>query len=355
MIDALDESFGEETDQLEMFFKVLQDDVPHLPPSIRIFVTSRDTRHLRSLKQAPHFQALHLDIRSESNLTDIETYTHHALKKIVKEKRFDPEWPGRERAEEFTKKAEGLFIWVATMASFLSTTSYTDEKLQELLSGARTGLRAEQKMDALYSSILKDCGWDDPAIVEDYQLFMGALLASKVPLSASAIQSLLRCTKDGFQIKVIASRVSSLLTGWPDEKAPIEIIHQSLRDFLTERAHDSPNCSIDERAHSRHLAICCLSILVRDLRPDIPCAGFIDGDEEGVPKMGDDAISEELWYACKFGISHIVNIDTPDEESARLLREFLSTKLVLWMEVVSSKGSFISLIELRKWAQVRSA
>ena len=99
------------------------------------------------------------------------------------------------------------------------------------------------------------------------------------------------------------------------------------------------------------MAICCLSVLVRDLHPDIPCAGFIDG-EEGVPRMGDKDVSEVLWYSCRFGMSHIVDVATPDDKLAQLLREFLSTKLVLWMEVVSSKGTFISLKEVRKWVQV---
>lgn len=209
-------------------------------------------------------------------------------------------------------------------------------------------------MDGLLLTILQSCDWTDPDFVEDYQLFMGAVLASKVPLSASALQPLLQCTKQDFRINEIASRVSSLLTGWPDERAPIEILHQSLRDFLTDRAHNGPesqNCSIDESEHNRHMAICCLSVLVRDLHPDIPCAGFIDG-EEGVPRMGDKDVSEVLWYSCRFGMSHIVDVATPDDKLAQLLREFLSTKLVLWMEVVSSKGTFISLTEVRKWVQV---
>lgn len=358
VIDALDESFSEDMEQLELLFTIFQDDVPKLPSCIRIFVTSRDIKYLRLLKQTPHFHSLHLDIRGDSNLSDVRAYAHHALGKIARVNAYSPEWPGKELREEFIRKAEGLFVWIAIMTSYLSIVSYPDRKLQVLLSvtkGTGIGIPAEEKMGALYSTILNGCDWTDQDFFDGYHSFMGALLASKVPLSASALQSLLQCTDPEFRVNEIASRVSSLLSGWPDEKAPIQILHQSLRDFVTIHAHDKPewkNFYIKELDHSWHLALCCLLILVRDLRPEIPCVGFIDGDEEGVPEMTEDAVSEELRYASRFGMAHVIDIITPDDGFTQLLREFLSTKLVLWMEVVSSEGKFLSLTGLRKWIQV---
>ena len=71
--------------------------------------------------------------------------------------------------------------------------------------------------------------------------------------------------------------------------------------------------------------------------------------------MAEDAVSEELWYACRFGMDHVTDVDAPDEEFIQLLREFVSTKFVLWMEVVASKGSFISLTGVRTWIKVGRA
>ena len=73
MIDALDESFSED-EELEILFQIFQDDVPFLPPTICLFITSRDTGYLRFLKQYLHFYLLDLDIREESNLSDIQTF-----------------------------------------------------------------------------------------------------------------------------------------------------------------------------------------------------------------------------------------------------------------------------------------
>ena len=71
--------------------------------------------------------------------------------------------------------------------------------------------------------------------------------------------------------------------------------------------------------------------------------------------MPEDAVSEEIWYACRFGMDHVTDVDTPDDNFTQLLREFFSTKLVLWIEAVASNGSFLSLARVRKWIKVGRA
>ena len=46
---------------------------------------------------------------------------------------------------------------------------------------------------------------------------------------------------------------------------------------------------------------------------------------------------QELLYACRFGMDHVTDVDTPNDKLTELIREFLSTKLVLWVEVVALK------------------
>ena len=115
MIDALDE-------EVEILFQIFQDDVPLFPPTVRLFVTSRDAGYLRSLMQDSHFYLLNLDIREESDLNDlnnIQTFLHHALRKIARMEGYPFNWPGIELEEELTMKAMGLFVWIATMMRFL--------------------------------------------------------------------------------------------------------------------------------------------------------------------------------------------------------------------------------------------
>ena len=83
MIDALYKRFGED-EELEILFQILQEDVPLLPPSVRSFVTSRNTGPFRSLTKDPHVYSFDLDIRGGSNLNDMQTFAQHALRKIAR-------------------------------------------------------------------------------------------------------------------------------------------------------------------------------------------------------------------------------------------------------------------------------
>ena len=110
------------------------------------------------------------------------------------------------------------------------TDDFASKKLRAVLSGALTGLAPEKKMDVLYFTIFKSCNWDDKKWVP---LVHGFAVSIEGSLSASALECLLKCTDPNLQIKEIALPFDSLLIGWPDEKAPIQIIHQSLREILT--------------------------------------------------------------------------------------------------------------------------
>ena len=47
-------------------------------------------------------------------------------------------------------------------------------------------------------------------------------------------------------------------------------------------------------------------------------------------------------------MDHVTDVDTRDDKFIQILQEFLSTKLVNWMEVFASKGPFLSSERVRK-------
>ena len=184
---------------------------------------------------------------------------------------------------------------------------------------------------------------------------MGAVIAAKIPLSLRALQSLHRNTQH-FRIDRISARLGSLLSGCMDEKQlePVQIIHQSLRDFITKRARNVPDRKksyIREKDHNQRLAILCLNLLNEDLIPGVPGVGYLDDDGPGVPVVK-EGISEELEYAAKYHIRHICEIDRPKPPLVELLRRFLSTQLISWMELVTSIDRFCSLGGLKRWMEV---
>jgi hypothetical protein len=258
--------------------------------------------------------------------------------------------------DNFIRKVEGLFQWVATISRYLFHTTYPDNKLHLFLSDSTlTGLPAEKKMDDLYAAVLQACDWDDDDFIEGYGLVMGAILAAKTPLSMSALQSL-HCPTPTLCITEVVPQLSSLLTGLTDKKQPVQILHLSLCDFLTVHAQlsrDYKQFCISEKEHSQWLAFLCLTVLNEDLKQDTPGVGDLARDSPGIPKMTDGDISEELLYACRFWMNHIIEVEAPVPSLLiEALHSFLSTQLISWIEILTAKDKFQKLLELRKWIQV---
>jgi hypothetical protein len=356
VIDALDEGFSSDLDT--ELLAILRDQVAKLPGMFRIFLTSRPkTEFDVFLLKQDHILLRAIDIHSPANLNDIEIYIQLKLQEIATWGELGEEWPDQSLSSDFTRTAEGLFIWVSTVCNYLRTTVDPNEELRLLVSKrSPRGLPAEEKMDTLYVTILNTCNWRDEAFVHGYGLLMGAIMTAKTPLSMSALQSLHGDTLQ-FPVKKILRPLSSLLIGLTEMDRPVRILHQSFRDFITVRARlssDRKQFSICEKTHNQRIALLCLETLDRELTLNIAGIGYAkNGNTEtlGIPELSD--ITEQLGYACKFWISHIVNVSNSVlNDLTAMLRKVMSTRLTLWMEVVTSKDKFQGLQEVGIWLQV---
>jgi hypothetical protein len=148
---------------------------------------------MAGLPEADHVQTRAIDIHGTSNLTDIAVYIQNRLGYVSLMKGLGPDWPDLQLVLDFTAKAEGLFLWVATVTDYLCTVVRPKKKLATLLYERNTGsLHAESKMDELYAEILIGCNWDDEDFVDGYHLVVGAIMVARTPLSINALQLLHR-------------------------------------------------------------------------------------------------------------------------------------------------------------------
>lgn len=210
-------------------------------------------------------------------------------------------------------------------------------------------------MDAVYSAILRACDWSDADFRNDYGLVMGAILAAKTPLSISALQSLHRGNPTPC-INEVIPHIGALLVGWKHAQTPVQILHLSLRDFLTTRAKDSADTKpfyISEKEHNQRLAVLSLAVLNEDLTKNTSGVGYLNRELPGIPVVTKGMISEELWYASKFWMVHAVECEAPvPGDLVGLVRKFISTQLPLWIELSTALGGFNPIQPLRAWIQV---
>jgi hypothetical protein len=356
VIDALDE--GCSSDLLQIF----RYRTPKLPGSFRLFITSRSEDTIVTTLSAAHVKSSTIDIHGETNQHDIGIYVKDRLRHIAHQRHLSDGWPGPELSNEFRTKAEGLFIWVSMMSEYLSSDRTYDptSKLRSLLFNASgKGLPPETKMDKLYADILNSCDWSDDEFAEMYKLVMGSIMAAKTPLTASGIQLLHQTIP--IQVLDLLRPLNTVLIGVDEEGQCVRIVHTSFRDFVTRRAQLMPDYlrfHVSEMAHSQRLALLCLCVLNKDLETEIAGTGYLSGrltEVEGIPNITQGQIGEALWYACCFWMEHVVDIEdvaTMPDTFPDILRRFLSTHLVSWLEVVVSVGQFQRLSKIRRWLQV---
>ncbi|KAI0061393.1 TPR-like protein [Artomyces pyxidatus] len=344
VIDALDEGHKDGDRAHRELLRILRDQIYGLPGNFRILVTCRpDSRIMPFLENKPHVLQLETTLCGNAAEHDISVYVGFRLEQL-REMVLSESLPEDLTTLSHTliQKSEGLFIWVATIIDFAETFLNPIQQLQRLL--------AEHipDMDALYQAILDHCNWADPDFKKGYYLLMGTVLAARSPLTLAAMKAL---HKNAIPFgNMQKSSLRSLLSGLDANDKPVQILHLSLREFLT--LHTSKQYAIMEREHSQRLALMCLDTLNTELSNDIAGLGYSSIDPvKPLPDIG--VIADHLLYACRFWTVHIVDLEEQDltEKFLETFSHFVKNNLVTWMEVVTVKDRFQPLDSVRNWAK----
>ncbi|KAG9122450.1 POC1 centriolar protein A [Ceratobasidium sp. 392] len=343
VIDALDEAILDDD-----LFAILSDHASQLPSGFRVFVTSRMWFELGSLLLKPHVQNMELDIRAQSNLEDISLYISTRLRGIADHSRLDLEsgWPNSSLLEYFISRADGLFLWAATVCDYLKGCDEPTKDLRDLVSASGFPESSpEQRMVDLYTKILNSLDWTDRNFVKNYQQIMGAAIATKAELSITTLEKLYQ--KEPLVPSATLKKLSPLLTGTTDKSQPVRVLHRSLRNFLiaeTVKPLNLAKCKINVKEHNQQLALLCLRLVNADLNDKTPGTGYLakeTGTKFEIPVVARN-IPEALRYACQFWHDHVCDTEIL-EDFKTVLEQFMAQKLILWMELVTACGHYRGL------------
>ncbi|KAI0054469.1 hypothetical protein BV25DRAFT_703360, partial [Artomyces pyxidatus] len=335
VLDALDEGY-KNGDQVHLrLLEILRDQIDKLPGNFRILITCRpDDKIMPFLENKPHVLQLVAHLSGDAALYDVSVYVDQRLRQILASKSL-PLAEDMASSRTLIEKSQGLFIWVATILNFLGTCQNPIQQLARLLAeGGPSPRSAKSKMDKLYQAILDDCNWDDDDFKEGYYLLMGTVLAARSPLTIAAMKAL---HKNAIAFdNMCQSSLRSLLSGLDANDKPVQILHLSLREFLTMQT--SKQYAIIEQQHNQRLALFCVDALNSELSNNISDIG---------------AITEHLLYACRFWSVHVVNMKQEDLSQKFLdtFSHFATNNLVTWMKVVTITDKFQPLDSVREWTQ----
>jgi hypothetical protein len=349
ILDALDECV--EQDSRTALVELLVDEFRKLPSAFRIFITSRPDFDLTSrFNKVPDITSFELALATDKDMT---LYLHRNLPDV-----------GITTIQRLERLSGGLFIWAATVCRFLVNSYNREDKLAKLLASQYDPARS---LDQLYTIALRESArvedekftrWDDRDFATDAKLVLGCIALAKTPLTGATMDSVLGL-KQG-QSSEILGFLGCVI--WLADDGTARTLHASFRDYLADgKWSDTQPWFIDRKEQSQSLALGCLRVLNTKLKFNV-CglkdSHLLNSEVPDLPAQLEKCLALDVSYSSRYWVYHLHEAEVHTEELTKLIRDFVNTQFLHWLEVLSllkqvSIGS--QILELaREYAQVSS-
>ncbi|CUA72752.1 Notchless protein homolog 1 [Mus musculus] [Rhizoctonia solani] len=346
VIDALDEC--DDRNEIELMLDILFRHATHLP--LKFMVMSRPEQEIyekiSTYGQFRDVLRLH-DIEESLVRADIELY-------LKEELRFIP--PSQAEVEELAKRSGTLFIYAATLVKYISGKRSTDpgKRLQAVLDLTAESTKKYTQIDSLYTTVLESALSDgelETFEAEVIRTVLRTVLLAQEPIDIKSIAELAEITDPQYVTRALQALRSVL---HQSQNGLVSTLHASFPDFMfnSERSRGF-FCDIVE--HSRPLAGRCFLIMERQLRFNIChlASSFVPDEKvERIQERIKENIPPTLAYACRYWANHLA-LARKSDFLLKMLHDFLSLRLLFWMEVLSlQKELFMGvdgLLKAQKW------
>ena len=353
IIDALDEC--EDDESASAILSVLGRLVPKIP-RVKFFLTGRPESRisvgfrLPLLAKMTNVFVLH-NVEPDQVDSDIRLLFKSSFSELADRRHGLDNWPTGEQLDYLCERTAGLFVYAAATIKFIDNNKWDPRKrLNTLLESQKIGDHEGRSLDSLYTSILREAFGDDRA--EDdakTRSVLGAVVLATNPLSPSAIATLLGF--DPEDVPSLLSSVGSLLVLQEDVNYPVRSFHKSFPDFVTNPARcTNLRFHISPPDHHAQLLIGCLGLMNRTLEKNM-CQlpdGVANSDINDLKGRAEKYVDPALRYACVSWHTHLADADTIPAHTPTItptLHEFLETKFLFWLEVLSVLGAVSNAVE----------
>jgi len=318
VLDALDEC--DDSNDVRLLLSLLGNAQSMVGLGLRVLVTSRPEVPIRlgfqnMMHIAYHELALH-DVPRAVVDEDIKRFVAHELDQIRAERRLPDSWPGDNKIRIITVRADGLFIYAATVCLYVNGPWQVSpsERLEQVYQASAAKHKSTEALDVMYSIVLASSMKGDFSAEEEHQITMrlrrvvGSVILLFDNLSAEELARLLFPTvpTGGLIVQKTLDLLHAVFDVPEDLNKPIQMLHLSFHDFLV----DSTRCPdvrfhINQQQVHHDLSDCCLDLMRRSLGQNIcqlPGPGML------VDEMSEATLRQYLpsglRYACRHWVSH---------------------------------------------------
>ncbi|CAE6426768.1 unnamed protein product [Rhizoctonia solani] len=337
VIDALDECENENS--IGQILDVLLGNDLNLP--IRFLISSRPEPEIyrRMMKRVgENFDArlvLHeLDQSAVKN--DIKAYLTHELNDIPLT---------FAQIEALVERSGILFIYAATASAYIKAGYLLmehEERLDMILGLSPPSEGKDRYIDELYTTILS-AAFNNSSLDLSSRKRMGTILHAVVcaqePMTTRALSRLL-LLKSAEQVGALLRPLGSVLHV-SEKNGFVSVLHTSFPDYLLDQQRSAVFHCNSTRINGLLAQACLGTIKHHDPQFNVchlETSYYLDEYISDISGRTDRAISPELFYSCRHWANHLQLAEESDE-LAGLARDFLSCRLLLWMEVLNLKKS----------------
>ncbi|KAF8748533.1 WD40 repeat-like protein [Rhizoctonia solani] len=241
--------------------------------------------------------------------------------------------------KSLTRRAGVLFIYAATVVRYVSYSDFGCNSRDRLKDVMNQETSAVGEIDELYSTILQAAlnkrGLRDKDKQDIIQV-LHTVICSRAPLTIDALSGLLKMNNTSRVHAALRSLWSVLHITGPSES--VNILHKSFHDYMIDSKR-AGNYHCQETTHHGVLVRLCFDCI--EAAPpfnicQLETSYILD---KGVKDMQDRVstrISLQLRYSCQFWMSHLgATLGASNEQLGERIQKFLSTRLLLWLEVMN--------------------
>lgn len=357
LIDALDECESENS-----VGQILDLLIPHARTSnlpIRFLISSRPEpeiyhRMMNPVGGRPDARLVLHELEKVKVERDIEIY--------LKEELGDMNLTSSQMTA-LVKRSGALFIYAATAARYIKdglAFMEHEERLDVILGLTPSPDGNDHNIDVLYSIILS-AAFRNPKLSrstrERMKTLLDTIICAQEPMTVRSFAGLLNL-KSGKQVEGLLRPLYSVVH-ITETSALVTTLHASFPDFMLDQQR-STEFYCDSATNHRRLAQACFET-IKTNKPQFNICGLessfkLDEDVTDLEERVDQAVSPQLFYACRYWVAHLELSERHVDLNGPLL-DFLSVRLLLWMEVLNVKKSMhlgARIIQCAEnWSRVR--